>query len=354
MPTEPSGLTSEHSLLLHIGPRKTGTTAIQQALATRRDELRAHGVIYPGRSQQHFRAVNRLIGRRQLWEEDHEAPVVEETWRTLVEEIGNAPRGVISTEILSQARENDVRRVVGSFAGRTVTVVITYRPFEMLLSSTWQQLVKEGLRDPLDEWSRRAVIDHPEESHAPFPRVLDVATLVDIWGGVVGLENVVVALVDRARPLTIFNAFEELLGLPDGFLVPTDVESRKRSLTAQEAELLRQTNLLLPRDSVTLKQQRYLRRLASKWVDEHPPCSSDTPLVLPADVIEQARVRSGAMVESLRSVAGRVRVYGDLESLVASRDSAAADPGTPTNVDVALAAEWLAGIIASLPSPEDE
>ena len=161
-------------------------------------------------------------------------------------------------------------------------------------------------------------------------------------------------MVDRARPLTIFNGFEELLGLPDGFLVPTDVESRKRSLTAQEAELLRQTNLLLPRDSVSLKQQRYLRRLAAKWVDDHPPCSSDTRLTLPADVVEQARVRSGAMVERLRSGAGCVRVYGELESLVASRDSAAADPGTPTNVDVALAAEWLAGIIASLPSPEDE
>ncbi len=168
MPTEPSGLASEHSLLIHIGPRKTGTTAIQQALATRRDELRARGVIYPGRSQQHFRAVNRLIGRRQLWEEDHEAPVVEETWRTLVEEIGNAPRGVISTEILSQVRENNVRRVVESFAGRTLTVVITYRPFEMLLSSTWQQLVKEGLRDPLDEWSRQGSDRPPGRVRCPF------------------------------------------------------------------------------------------------------------------------------------------------------------------------------------------
>ena len=34
--------------LLHIGPQKTGSTAIQGALHEARDAIREHGVVYPG------------------------------------------------------------------------------------------------------------------------------------------------------------------------------------------------------------------------------------------------------------------------------------------------------------------
>ena len=36
--------------LLHIGPHKTGTTAIQGALHLARERLTAEGVVYPGRA----------------------------------------------------------------------------------------------------------------------------------------------------------------------------------------------------------------------------------------------------------------------------------------------------------------
>jgi hypothetical protein len=342
----------QNSLLIHIGPRKTGTTAIQYALSTGRDDLRAQGVVYPGAVKQHFMAVNQLIGRRQLWEEDHERSVVEGPWRDLVAEMGDARSGVISTEVLSQARGHHVQRIVERSGGRAPTIVITYRPFEELLSSTWQQLVKEGLREPLDDWSRRAVADQPELSDAPFPRVLDLATLVETWGGVVGTGNVAVVLVDRSRPDAIFEAFEEMLALPNGFLSSKKSSGSKRSLSAQEAELLRQTNVILPRDRKSLKQQRHLLRVVARWLDRHPPSSNDTKLSLAPDVVEQARVRSRAMVTALKSAAGDLRVFGDLETLVPQTPAAPPPGPVPTTVDTELAAHWLARIIGFVPTSE--
>jgi hypothetical protein len=307
-----------------------------------RGPLRDLGVVYPGDGKQHFQPINRFIGRRQIWETDVQVEVVERPWRQLLREIGDAPHGVISTEVLSQARQEHVQRIVNSAPERTPIVVITYRPLEDLLSSTWQQLVKEGLREPLDEWSRAAVVAHPERSQDPFPRILDLATLVDIWGGVVGPENVVVVLIERTQPNAIFHAFEEVLGLPQGFLVPDGGAAQKRSLSVEEAELLRQTNSLLPRDRASLNRHRAFRQAVALWLDEHQPEVGDTRLSLPSDVVRLARERSEEMVNAVRKLSGQIRLFGDLDSLVASRPSPDTPFRVPTTTATSVAAEWLA------------
>ena len=50
------------AVLLHIGPYKTGTTAIQVSLHQHRADLAAHGVLYPGTSTRQRR---RELGRRR-------------------------------------------------------------------------------------------------------------------------------------------------------------------------------------------------------------------------------------------------------------------------------------------------
>ena len=41
-------------VLLHIGPPKTGTTALQHSLAQARPQLKAQGVLYPGKRFSHW------------------------------------------------------------------------------------------------------------------------------------------------------------------------------------------------------------------------------------------------------------------------------------------------------------
>ena len=348
-----SGSERPPSLVLHIGPRKTGTTAIQQAFAARREDLPSHGVVYPGDVQQHFMVINRFIGRRQLWEEDHEVDVAEGPLRKYAAEIGDAPHGVISTEIMSQLREGDIRRVFGAFPKRSPQVVITYRPFNEILTSTWQQLVKEGLRESLDEWSRKAVSGRPERGDDRFPRTLDLADLVETWADVVGVERIAVVLVNRGQPHAIFNAFEELLALPEGYLVPSDEAPGKRSLTAQEAELLRRINTLLPRDANSLKKQRQLRRVVAKWVDRHPPGPTDTKLTLPADVAASAQARAEEMVTRLDAHASKLRVFGDLSTLAQPLRAPAEPPPEPISVDMTLASHWLTSVVKLIPTASD-
>jgi hypothetical protein len=53
----------EGGVLLHIGPPKTGTSALQGACHACRDEMRAQRVRYAGRTQQSGRAAYAVLGR---------------------------------------------------------------------------------------------------------------------------------------------------------------------------------------------------------------------------------------------------------------------------------------------------
>ena len=55
------GALPDATILLHIGPYKTGSTAIQQALFDRREELAQHGVYYPGAWRRLFREGHALM-----------------------------------------------------------------------------------------------------------------------------------------------------------------------------------------------------------------------------------------------------------------------------------------------------
>ena len=52
--------------LLHIGPHKTGTTAVQGALHLARERLAARGVVYPGRGRQPLWPILAVTGQPAL------------------------------------------------------------------------------------------------------------------------------------------------------------------------------------------------------------------------------------------------------------------------------------------------
>jgi hypothetical protein len=124
--------------LLHIGPHKTGTTMIQDALHLARERLAAQGVVYPGTGRQPLRAMLAVTGQPTLLGEPE--PDMAD-WALLVREVTAArdQRVVVSSEFLAQASDAAACRVVSDLGGPRVHVVVTLRPLTRILPSQWQQ-----------------------------------------------------------------------------------------------------------------------------------------------------------------------------------------------------------------------
>jgi len=124
--------------LLHIGPHKTGTTALQGAFHLARARLAAHGVFYAGADRSPVRATLAVTGRpAMLGEASPDIALWDNLVRT-VRESGDQ-RVVISSEFFDDADDAVARRVVADLGGPRVHVVATLRPLARVMPSQWQQ-----------------------------------------------------------------------------------------------------------------------------------------------------------------------------------------------------------------------
>ncbi|HXZ71298.1 MAG TPA: hypothetical protein VEH31_10595, partial [Streptosporangiaceae bacterium] len=113
--------------LLHIGPHKTGTTAVQDAFHIARERLPAYGVVYPGEGRQPLQAVLAVTGQPALL---GEPPPGMAHWARLVRDVcaADSQRVVVSSEFFAGADDNAARRVLADLGGPRVHVVVTLRP----------------------------------------------------------------------------------------------------------------------------------------------------------------------------------------------------------------------------------
>ncbi|MEE1940515.1 hypothetical protein V1L54_14055 [Streptomyces sp. TRM 70361] len=308
--------------LLHIGPYKTGTTALQGAFHRARETLAAHGVVYAGRDRQAKRpavALTSPTGPREPWEE-------------LCREAAAAggSRVVVSSEFFCDADAAAAREAVrGLGAGpggtpggrRDVHVVVTLRPLLKILPSHWQQYVKHGLRDSYEQWLD-GVLRRPERCSTPefWHRHRHDALLVR-WMDAAGPDDVTVVVTDETAPRRIFRTFEGMLGLPDGLLVPEE-DGVNRSLTAAQAELLLRLNRRLAEDPVLdAPRQKVVREGIVPQLQAYRPSRDEPRIATPAWAQQAAAEVAGEMAEAIAKLG--VRVLGDLSALTPP-------PGGPT------------------------
>jgi hypothetical protein len=186
----------EGGVLLHIGPPKTGTSALQGACHACRDEMRAQRVRYAGRTQQSGRAAYAVLGR------EHptlgEAPSAHH-WKRLVSEVRTAkePRVFVSSEFFAGADDSQIARIISELGGDRVHVALTLRPVSRILASRWQQNVQEGARYSFDQWLHW-VFEQPDEGKgAIFWSRQRHDRLAARWASVVGPERLSVVMVDE-------------------------------------------------------------------------------------------------------------------------------------------------------------
>jgi glycosyltransferase involved in cell wall biosynthesis len=337
-------------LLLHIGPHKTGTTAIQSAFSADREALAALGVVYPGSTPAPHGAVMNRLGTYRGWD-DAIAPGSLEGWEQLCVQARTASGSVVvSSEALCHASDEQARLICRELRPGPARVVITVRALEHVLPSSWQEYVKSGWTITFDEFLH-AVLEAPDSPDNPVPTFWarqDLGRLVRRWTEAVGRDHVVVVVADPSNRSQLFRTFEDLLGLPQGIL-RADAGAANRSLTLPEVEMLRRVNLL-SKQSVPWKRFNQLLRQGGtpQLVEGRRPPADEARLALPAWAVERARSLGARAVDQIRATG--VRVDGDLGALTpaAPRPPTAVPASDCTHVPIDAVVGVIEGLVVKI------
>ncbi len=304
----------DHGILLHVGPHKTGTTAVQGALAAVRPQLRAAGIVYPGDRPEHNRQAAAAIQRALGWEH---TTVDRGEWLELARLVKRqSGRTVVSSEVFCEAEAGVARQVITDLDPQRTHVVVTLRPLEKLLPSNWQQYIKSGYRVQYDEWLENVLESREKRPITPsFWLRNNHPDVIRRWAAAAGgPDRLTVVIVDPAKPRSLFDSFEDILRLPRNTLNADSTGPSNRSLSAWEVELLRQLNRLARNEVTYTDYYRYVKRGAVRnLVEGRSPVDGEPAVATPSWAIERAREFSKSDVAEIGAMG--VQILGDLEAL---------------------------------------
>lgn len=331
--------------VLHIGPHKTGTTALQSALHQARDDLAGQGVRYLSPNR-HDAAAARWITGRLVAGMDRDA--ARRRWEALVEEMTrpSAQRRIYSSEFLSDAKDAQIAQIVEELGTDDLWVVVTLRPLAKILPSQYQQGIQRlGLRK-YDDFLHSVLDEEPAVAPPPQFWIRHAHDeLTRRWAAHVGAERVIVVVLDAADHQFLPHAFEEILGLRPETLAAREAKEN-RSLTAAEVEVLRQFNAQFK--ELGLGPDLYARFLAHfrDHLKSRTPEPGEARMITPDWAVARANEIGRTAADNLR--ASGVTVLGDLDSLAGvALPGVAATPEAPASVPTEFAGWFAAGLAAS-------
>lgn len=302
-------------VLLHVGVHKTGTTALQVALADARQDLESHGVRYPGKSRYQHRAILGGAGRVYGWQDAGAQEVPRKPWDTLVKQAKFKGRTIISSEFLDNVEPQTAERMIADLGGpQRVSVVVTLRSIGAILPSAWQQRLKSGYSAPYNQFLKAVFAQQRKKRADRFWYRHDQIEQVRRWADIVGIDRTYAVIVPDGDRTAIFTAFEGLLDLPDGMLAERKVAVANRSMTAGEAEFLRKLNKQV---SSGLTWDQYSAKVREAivltMVESRKPPADELRIQTPAWAAEQAEQYGRRFAEGIPALG--VHVIGDPQAL---------------------------------------
>lgn len=329
-------------VLLHVGPHKTGTTAIQGALKLARPEMAKHDVIYAGKGRQHQMAALALTGGRGM---RGDRPADQNDWEQLVSEVRQtaAKRVIVSSEYFDEVTNEIAQHVVDSFGSDRVHVVVTLRPVAKIMPSAWQQYVRNGLRQAYPNWLEGMLNKPPYDKPTPsFWRRHHHDVLVERWVKILGPERVAVVVLDESDSQSLMRTFERFVGLPSELLVP-ETGWENRSLTAAETELVRLVNVEYHGQNWAPSIYNNVIRLGLiKQMQRREPGHDEPGIATPKWAIDKANEIGAAAAERIQATGARI--VGDLAWLSAVRPKDS--DSDPAPLPIQAATEALVGAIS--------
>ncbi|QYJ03734.1 hypothetical protein KUV85_15615 [Nocardioides panacisoli] len=228
-------------LHLHIGPPKSGTTYVQQALWSNRAAMVDAGLVLPLDKA----AAQKSASAGLMGSANDGNPRALERWLELARTVESTDRDtIVSQELLSYLPDDRIERLLQSVPDTAVHVVITARDPARQLTSLWQQTVKQAGRPdfpdcppPLGDYAA-LVADGQVDSwnvqqHLP--------TLLRRWARHVPADRItVVSVPDSSLPRdTLWRRFARAVDAEDVEVDLPDGNSNT-SLDHDQTELLRQ------------------------------------------------------------------------------------------------------------------
>ncbi|MFD4501680.1 hypothetical protein [Streptomyces sp. NPDC058457] len=351
-PTGPLAALPAGTRLLHIGPHKTGTTAIQGALFAAKDKLPEHCVEFPATTRHPMEAALAACARPAMM---GDTVPTEKHWTRLLKQIEatGSRTSVISSEFFADAPDDEtVARIVEQLGGERVHVLVTLRPLARIMPSQWQQYVQNGLRMGYEEWLEHMLRKAPYEKPNPsFWRRHRHDRLVERWIRAVGADRITVVVVDDRDRDGLMRTFEALLGLPEKLLQPVP-DAANRSLTLAETEMLRNLNVEFRGNG--LPDELYSKLVRNGAVmhmkNSCSPTAADVKISTPDWAVEAAGRIGAEIVERIGAMG--VRIIGD-PALLHALPAIPAQPGPPAaeaRIAPEVAAQALYGALAAAAS----
>lgn len=289
-------------VFVHIGLPKTGTSYLQAILWPAREQLRAVGLLLPGRRKaDHLFASMIVRDDPGIRRRPADAPGA---WdRVRADIAGWGGDALISHEFFCAATAEQARRMVGELAPAEVHVVVTAREPLGLFTSSWQESLKNKGTTPLRDYGR-SVSDDPRDVWDW--RSLDLGLVLERWGPAVPAERVHVICPGPAGSPheLLWERFAGVLGL-DPAACDSSHGFANASMGVVEAETLRRVNAALP---------AYSGHARGVWIrsflaDERLVPRRGEPFRPADDQVADCRERGRRAVEMLR--ASSYDVVGD-------------------------------------------
>jgi hypothetical protein len=302
-------LLPEAARLIHIGPQKTGTTAIQVAMFEARESMAEHGAYYP------MYAYRR---RKASWDLGlpHGDPIGSDLtrWNRLAREVrdAGAARVCVSNEDFARARAPQIDRIVTDLGGDHAHVVAVARRLDRFLPSQWQEQIKSGVTRPFDKWLRVVLAEEDNGQHARWNVWMghDVEALVLRWLEFLPPDRFTLIIADENDHSLLPRTFESMLGLPAGILRANPKRSN-RGLSWAELELVRSLRRSLR--GTDWPREEFQRLIVNKMKALDAPSSGPRAAWIPDWAYERIRELSDARIAAIKELP--VRVVGDPERL---------------------------------------
>jgi len=327
--------------LIHIGPQKTGSTAIQVAMSESREQMADHGVFYPGR--------RRLAGADLGLPKGDPIRSDPIRWNRLARDVRDAgdARVCVSDEGFARALPPQIERIVTDLGGESAHIVAVARRLDKYLPSQWQEQVKAGVTRSFDNWLDVVLAEEDNGKHARWNVWMghDVEALVHRWLEFVPPERFTLIVADEDDHSLLPRIFEAMLGLPTG-LLRTDPRRSNRSLRWAEVELVRSLRRSLR--GTNWPREEFQRLVVDNLKELDAPTVGPRTPWIPDRAYDRVRELSDARVAAVRRLP--VRVVGDPEQLrVASRPEGQQPPdASELSLPVDTTARLVEDVVRSL------